>query len=217
MPDPLSQPSPAGLLCRRCHARLVAVLAALFCLSWLPGSPASGADPAFPPAVSIEEAGERHRLRLTGSSERVFLVFRVYEIAHYAELAGRTSLGPEEVIVDGPGKALMIRFQRDLGVERVRREFARSLRRNGQPAWLEDAGDTITRFLAAIDRGARAGDRLLFFWLDGGHLFVNFNGERVFAAQDTAFAKLIWSIWFGADPVCDREALLAQVAPGVVP
>jgi len=196
---------------------LVAALLFLPVFLVLSGSPASGAVPAFPPMVGIEEGGERHRLRLTGRSERVFLVFRVYEIAHYAELAGRTSLEPEEVVADGRAKALMIRFQRDLGVERVRKEFARSLRRNGQPAWLEDAGDTISTFLAAIDRGARAGDRLLFFWLDGGRLLVDFNGERVFAAQDTAFAKLIWSIWFGADPVCDREALLAQVAPGEVP
>ncbi|KGE04364.1 chalcone isomerase family protein [Pseudohaliea rubra] len=174
----------------------------------------AGAKPAFPPVVSIEEAGERHRLLLTGRTERVFFIFRVYEIAHYAELAGGSPLDPGEVVTDGRGKALMIHFQRDLGVEQIREEFDRSLRRNAQPEWLQEARDTIASFLAAIDRGARAGDQLQFFWLDGGRLFVNFNGERVFAASDLAFAKLIWSIWFGADPVCDREDLLALVAPG---
>ncbi|MEQ8262032.1 chalcone isomerase family protein [Pseudohaliea sp.] len=167
---------------------------------------------AFPQALSLHLDGERHQLQFTGESARVVFVFRVYEIAHYAAIEDRPALTPEAVLADDRSKALMLHFQRDLGVERIRSEFAKSLRRNAQPAWLEAADDTIERFLAGIDRGVTAGDRLVFYWLEGGRLRVEFNGERAFEVADIAFARLLWSIWFGADPVCDREALLAGLS-----
>lgn len=163
----------------------------------------------FPSSLSLHLDGERHQLRFTGESARVFLIFRVYEIAHYAAIGDQRALTPEAVLTDDHSKALVLHFQRDLGVEQIRSEFAKSLRRNAQPGWLEAADDTIERFLGAIDRGVTAGDRLVFYWLAGGRLRVEFNGENSFAATDGAFARLLWSIWFGEDPVCDREALLA--------
>ncbi|MEQ8515864.1 MAG: chalcone isomerase family protein [Chromatocurvus sp.] len=167
----------------------------------------------FPPELPLEEGGETHRLTFTGESERVFLLFNIYAIAHYAEVDGRPPLSLDNVVADGRGKAIVIRFDRKLGLERIRDEFADSIRRNGQPEWLAEAEPTIAAFMRAIDRDARAGDQLVFYWLAGGRLFAEFNGERAFAATDTAFAKLIWSIWFGDDPVCDRAEMLAQVTP----
>jgi hypothetical protein len=43
-------------------------------------------------------------------------------------------------------------------------------------------------------------------------VLTEFNGERVFTADDPAFAKLVWSIWFGRDPVCDVDDLLTRPA-----
>lgn len=171
-------------------------------------------DQIFPAGKTISEDGETHRLTLTGKSERVFLFFRIYDIAHYAEVDGWPPLSTDAVVTDGRSKALQIRFNRKLGVERIRKEFADSLRRNAQPEWLAEAEPTMAAFMKAIDRDARAGDQLVFYWLPGGRLFADFNGERSFSATDTAFARLIWSIWFGDDPVCDRDELLAQLASG---
>lgn len=171
----------------------------------------------FLPSLSLQLDGEAHQLQFTGESARVFLIFRVYEIAHYAAVEDQPALTQDTVLADGRSKALVLHFRRDLGVERIRSEFAKSLRRNAQPAWLEAADDTITDFLAAIDRGVKADDRLVFYWLDGGRLWVEFNGERAFKATDVAFARLLWSIWFGADPVCDREELLARLGAGSSP
>ncbi len=167
---------------------------------------------AFPQSLSLHLGEERQQLQFTGECARAFLIFRVYEIAHYAAIDDQPALTPEAVLADDRSKALVLRFQRDLGMERIRGEFARSLRRNAQPGWLEAADDTIERFLAAIDRGVTADDRLVFYWLEGGRLRVEFNDERSFVATDIAFARLLWSIWFGADPVCDREALLARLS-----
>jgi hypothetical protein len=166
----------------------------------------------FPPSLSLQLDGERHQLQFTGESERRFLIFRVYEVAHYAAIDGQPALTAEGLLADDRSKALVLDFQRDLGVDRIRGELAKSLRRNAQPGRLEAAEDTIERFLAAIDRGVTAGDRLVLYWLEGGRLRVEFNGDRAFAATDVAFARLLWSIWFGADPVCDREALLARLS-----
>lgn len=167
---------------------------------------------AFPGEKTVIEDGETHRLALTGKTERVFLFLRIYAIAHYAEVDGWPPLSPGAVVADGRRKALQIRFNRKLGAERIRKEFADSLRRNARPEWLAEAEPTIAAFINAIDRDARDGDQLVFYWLPGGQLFAEFNGERAFAATDTAFAKSIWSIWFGDDPVCDRDELLARLA-----
>jgi hypothetical protein len=120
-----------------------------------------------------------------------------------------SDLTPATVIVDGPAKALSIHFARTLSMKRVREELRSSIQRNAQPQWLERAERTIDRFLAAIDRDVKAGDRLVYYWLPGGRIHAAFNGEVLFTAKDVLFARLIWLIWFGDDPVCDRDALLA--------
>jgi len=191
-----------------------AVLLALECLLGallLMSSAHADREHVFPAEKTISENGQIHRLAFTGKTERVFLFFSVYAIAHYAEIDGWPSLSPDTVVADGRRKALQIRFSRKLGAERIRRELADSLRRNARPEWLAEAAPTIAAFMKAIDRDARDGDQLVFVWLPGGELFAEFNGERSFSATNTAFARLIWSIWFGDDPVCDREELLAQL------
>ncbi|MEM1230606.1 MAG: chalcone isomerase family protein [Pseudomonadota bacterium] len=171
---------------------------------------ASGTEP-FPPVLTIADGDEQRQLALTGNDRRVVLIFRVYDIAHYAESSDLAPMSVANVIDDGPAKAISIRFLRKLRVNQIRQEFDASLRLNGQPEWLEAAQPTIDAFLAAIDRDASKGDRFSIVWLDGGRLFAEFNGERAFEASDTAFAKLIWSIWFGEEPVCDRDKLLAEL------
>lgn len=188
-----------------------AIIAFLLVLLSMSSALRAGDAGAFPPELVADEGGETHHLAFTGQSERVFLLFQVYTIAHYAEAGGRPPLSLENVVEDGRAKAIVIRFKRKLGRERIRDEFADSIRRNGEPEWLAEAESTIAAFIGAIDRDARAGDELVFYWLPGGRLFAEFNGERSFAATDTAFARLIWSIWFGDDPVCDRDELLAEL------
>lgn len=169
---------------------------------------------AFPAALTVRAQGETHRLSLTGDAQRAFLIFPVYEIAHYADLDAGGAPSLASVVSDGRAKALMIRFDRSLSVARIRDEFARSLQRNAQPRWLDAAADTIEAFMASIDRDVSRGDRLVFYWLPEGRLLAEFNGERAFAATDVAFAKLLWAIWFGDNPVCDRRELLARVSTG---
>ena len=173
---------------------------------------ASNSPPAFPSALTVIDEGELREMRLTGRSKRMVLFFRVYEIAHYAEIAQQPPLSLQNVVSDDRAKAIMIAFKRKLDRDQIRDEFAKSLRKNARKDWLDTAEPTIELFLQAIDRDARDGDTLIFYWLEGGRLSVEFNGEASFAANDTAFARLIWSIWFGDNPACDREQLLARVS-----
>ena len=172
-------------------------------------------DMDFHPHLEVFDGDQPIRVSLTGQTARTFLLFRVYNMAHYAEpLAGKDAgLSPATVLKDGPVKAIVITFARRLGMERVRKELRISVQRNAQPGWLEQAGVTLKAFLAAIDRDIQPGDRLTYYWLPEGRLFVEFNGERFFTAQNVIFAKLIWSIWFGDAPACNREALLALSPP----
>ncbi|WP_439107933.1 chalcone isomerase family protein [Congregibacter sp.] len=177
----------------------------------------AGASSAEPPAtLSTRSDGTNYNLRYTGRAERVFLFLKIYEIAHYAARADGAALSFETVITDQRPKAILIRFERKLGRDRIREELAKSLRKNAQENWLEDAGASVDAFMAAIDRDANAGDQLVFYWLPEGKLMVEFNGEPSFETKDLAFAKLIWSIWFGDDPACEREGLLAQAASAPV-
>ncbi|MEM1402668.1 MAG: chalcone isomerase family protein [Pseudomonadota bacterium] len=175
----------------------------------------AGGDVQFPPQLSFDEQGVTHELVLTGEAERVVLIFRVYDIAHYTEQSHYYDLSPETVISDGPSKAIVINFARKLSQNQIRDEFDKSLRKNAEPEWLEAAGPTIDRFVNAIDRDAKEGDQLVFYWLEGGQVYTDFNGERAFEVSDEAFAKLVWSIWFGAEPACDREELLARSATAI--
>lgn len=195
----------SSVRCFRCALLLVASL----CVSAL-----VQADDPDAVAVRLEftENGETHRLLLTGEAKRNFLIFPVYSIAHYAQGSARGALtSPAAVLADGAPKALVIRFARRLRAARIREELATSLRRNARPAWIERATASIDRFLGAIDRDARSGDRVAYYWLPGGRLIAEFNGQRFFSAEDPDFARLLWAIWFGEDPVVDREALLARI------
>jgi len=160
----------------------------------------------------LQDRAVERTLTLTGQDRRVFLVFNVYDIAHYAE-PGAPLEEPGALLRDGAAKAIAIRFSRNIGRDRVRRELRKTLQINAQPAWLEEAQETIDAFVAAIDRDAREGDQLVYSWLEGGRLRAEFNGEPFFEVEDEVFAKLIWSIWFGEEPVCDTDKLLARV-PG---
>jgi len=172
----------------------------------------TAADGGFPGRLLFDDDMESRVLELTGEAERVFFVFTIYEIAHYAEavaFSGRPE--PAAVISDGPAKAIALKFTRGIGRDRIRREFEKTLRRNADLAWLESADTTIREFITAIDRDAAAGDRLVYYWLPGGRVVAEYNGQRFFSVTDTPFAKLIWSIWFGDDPVCDSRKLLARL------
>ena len=180
----------------------------------LAGAPELRAGAAFLPELVFSDGDERFRMALTGQTERRFLIFRVYDMAHYAAVdTGAAALSPANVVSDGPAKAIAITFARNLGMERIRDELLSSIQRNARPGWMEEAGESLQRFLAAVDRDARAGDRLVYYWLPGGRLFAEFNGEEFFATRDLPFAKLIWSIWFGEEPACDSEELLAVNLP----
>jgi hypothetical protein len=194
--------------------RRFAILACLL-LSFAAAAPLSaGSQAAFPQRLTVDASGRAHELVRTGVAERVFLIFRVYDMAHYIDASslGSGALTPGGVLQDGPAKAIAITFARTLRQEQIRKEFDRSLRRNAREEWLEKARTTISRFTASIDRDATEGDRLTFFWLPNGRVLTEFNGERVFTADDPAFAKLVWSIWFGRDPVCDVDDLLTRPA-----
>lgn len=190
--------------------------AILFCILLLPlgaSAPvAAAAQAGFPQRLTVDGSDRTHELVLTGLAERVFLIFRVYDMAHYIDAAslGTAELTPRGVLQEGPAKAIAIIFARTLRQEQIRREFDKSLRRNAREEWLEQAGATIRRFTASIDRDATEGDRLTFYWLPDGRVLTEFNGQRVFTADDPAFAKLVWSIWFGRDPVCNVDDLLAR-------
>lgn len=193
-------------------------LAILVCTLLLPFGAAApvcaGSQAEFPRQLTVDAGGRTHELELTGLAERMFFIFRVYDMAHYIEASSMTSaaLTPRSILQDGPAKAIAIVFARTLGQEQIRKEFDRSLRRNARAEWLEKAGTTIRRFTASIDRDATEGDRLIFYWLPDGRVLAEFNGQRVFTADEPAFAKLVWSIWFGRDPVCDVDDLLASSA-----
>ena len=175
-------------------------------------SASASAAASFAPRLDVVEEGVAHELTFTGEDKRQFLLFSVYSIAHYAELPAAGDASPTTKIVsDGPAKAISIRFSRKLSRDLVRHELRKTLQRNAESQWLVDAKDTIEGFIEAIDRGTVAGDRLTYFWLPGGRLIAEFNDERFYTVEDLAFAKLIWSIWFGANPVCDTAKLLAEL------
>lgn len=186
-----------------------AVLLLLLLVLQLP-APALAAE-SFAEQLPLPGVGQDIGLELTGSSQRRVLLFKVYDIAHYAVADGEQTLSADKVLDAGPARALVIRFSRTLGQQQIRSEFRKSLERNAQPDWLEAAHGSVEAFIARIDRDADKGDELAFYWLPGGELRAYFNGELSFEVQDAAFARSLWSIWFGEHPACDKDELLLRL------
>lgn len=169
---------------------------------------ATGAE--FPETVRFRHAGRSYELRATGLAVRRVAFFKVYGMAHYANApAGLSRDGLlASVLSESVAKQVTMHFARDIDGDRISDSLVKSLRRNADDATLHAAASAIEQFAAAIRQDVRAGQRFTVRWLPGGVTVCVFDGQEVLVMHNGAFARALWSMWFGDRPVVDRDALL---------
>lgn len=162
---------------------------------------------AFPSTIEIPDLeNERvYILHKTGETERRFLFFKVYQMAHYALIEGRFSTP-----LKSPGpKAVRIEFARTLDGKKIRDEFLETLRQSVDAADWRTIETSAEAYAKPFAQGkTRKGDRFQVVWHPATSIRSSFNGETMAEIENTAFAEALWAIWTGPDAVVDREALL---------
>ncbi|MGJ3243969.1 MAG: chalcone isomerase family protein [Opitutales bacterium] len=173
---------------------------------------AGGLD-AFPETITLslelDEGNPPVTLRKTGETERRFLFFRVYRMAHYALPASGGSAG-DILEASGP-KLVRIIFDRKLDGAKLRDQFTETLRRGVPPETWRKIRRSAAEYAAPFARGDTGkGDRFEVVWLENGRIRSFFNGRLMADINNPDFPRALWSVWFGPQAVVDRDALLRE-------
>ena len=159
-------------------------------------------------------------LGLLGVGVRKKLVFNVYAGALYVEVAamaaGLESLAEEKLfhaVIHGEfKKRIVMHFVRDVGADRVRDNFAESLRNNMTEEDYAAEKEDMERFLAAV-KEVKEGEEFELV-TRGREIRVKQGGALLFEASSVRLARGMWACWFGKKPVDEtlRGALVSRAA-----
>jgi len=169
---------------------------------------ATGASATFPESLRCEEAGSSQALlHRTGESSRSLLNLKIYRLAHYTDIAPQSG----SLLADSGTKQMRLLFEREIEGARVRAEFLTSLRARITPQEWEAIAPTAEAYCAPFVEGkVSKGDLYVVTWLPDGTLISRLNGQHLGTQRDAAFARALWSIWFGERSVVDPLALAGK-------
>ncbi len=164
---------------------------------------------SFPREISFDHEGKSYQLQATGVATRKKFFVKVYSVAHYLQ-AGAAKGGADILSVimqDNNAKQLTIKWVRNVEAAKVQDGFRESLSASEQA---NQQGD-INKFVQWFSRDVQKGDEHVLRWLPGGYVEVLLNGTKVGSLTNPAFAKGLWSIWFGENSVVDRNSLISLI------
>ena len=158
----------------------------------------------------IEVAGKPLLLNGMGIRKVTMLEVEVYVAGLYLEQRSRDAL---EIIGSAQTKRIALRFKRRVG----RRELVQ--------IWEEGFKKNAGRELAALRNriymlsswmpDLHAGDTLTFTYIAGRGVEVGINGNAKGTIVGASFARTLWSIWLGAEPLNEelKRGLLGLRTP----
>lgn len=178
-------------------------------LSFLPPVQASA---MFPNTVEISPEGraegEKIRLHKTGESERKILFLRIYWIAHYLELPYTEEVPVHE---SHSPRAVHLVFQRTISGKRIEKEFIELIQSRCNDSEWADLQESVYAYTRPFAEGnVRKGDRFTLEWIPPFKLVSFFNEDLISSIDNPRFARLLWSVWTGADSIVDAQALLGK-------
>jgi hypothetical protein len=169
----------------------------------------------FSDTLFVEEAGESHVLRLTGTAVREATVFKldVYAVGSYVGAGEALGDDPAAAIVAAEApKRIVMEFVRDVEADRVTGAYREGIEKNFGDDTGAFAADLET-LLAFFGDDVASGDRLVLTYLPGTGIFAR-HGERVSdPLNNPALARAVWTIWFGDDPV-SKDMRERMAGPG---
>lgn len=170
----------------------------------------------YPDSVVVVTPTGEHTLAATGAGlrEKTFLKADVYTIVSYIDASAAIDTTPALAILelDAP-KRLQMDIRRHVPQKKLESALTRAIAAN-----VDDVGavaDDLAAFFAYFPGDAREGDRVVFDYLPEVGLTTCLNGEVKGVIANKAFAKALWSVWFGRSPEDDHlvRALVSRLTP----
>ena len=157
----------------------------------------------IPSQVTLVHGERRTPLVLVGSGVRKQLMFKVYELAVYAQ-PGADWSRPYQALTGGRSVInLHLVFLRDTTGNKVRTAVEDGFRHaHGADHDFQEPLDTL---LDELEQGMSAGQGLDLVWVPGEGLFTLIDGREKVSFPGDAFAKAILDVWVG--PQCVSESL----------
>jgi hypothetical protein len=167
----------------------------------------------FPGQVSFTHDGKNYTLTLTGVSVRKKLIFKVYGMAHYIESfsKGSDKEAFDAVMAEGKAKQITMEFARDVDAAKIRETYGESFKEHATVGELKAIKPSLDQFLGFFTQDVKENDRFVLRWIPGGTITSTIIGQEKPPITDAAFARILWSIWFGEDSVVDRDDLVQRM------
>lgn len=172
-----------------------------------------GSGATFPAEVNFEQNGKKYHLALTGTATRKKFFVKVYGVASYLQDGGAPAAGDKysEFFNDAKAKQLTIKWVHEAPADKVRDQYVESFKTNVSPEDLNRLQPEINTWLSFFNRDIQKGDEQVIRWIPGGIIEFSVNGQKVGSINNEAFARGLWSLWFGPNTSFDKAALVSQM------
>lgn len=172
----------------------------------------SATETVFPREITFRSGGKDYHLQATGVSSRKKMVFKLYGVAHYLQDASSAKGDKFQAVLD-PSKAkqLTLKWVRDVPADKIQSAYRESVADALSEAESTQLKPQIDQYVGFFSEDVKKGDEQVIRWTPGGHIEVILNGKSVGDITNEAFAKALWTIWFGNHSVVKRDALVSEM------
>ncbi|MCS6976009.1 MAG: chalcone isomerase family protein [Gemmatales bacterium] len=169
-----------------------------------------GSDTRFETVIESKIAGNKVKLRLTGTAMRKRLIFNVYAVGSYIEENSKPASAEELVALDVP-KQLHLVMERDVAGKDVADNFQAAIRANYPEPQFREEIQILTEYLAS--QTIRKGDHIWLTHVPGVGLNVILVGKAERTIRNPKFARAVWDIYFGPNNIGTevKRGLLARL------
>jgi hypothetical protein len=202
------------------HTRLLLLCGILLCVAGVVGfgqenakEPSTGK--TFPVQVTYTYNGAEHTMSLTGMTVRKKFVFKVYGMAHYMEEPVKASEADalKAVLEEGKSKQITMDFARDVDAAKIKDAYADGFKENATSDELKSIQPQVDQFTSYFTDEVKENQQFILRWLPGGVVIASIAGVEKPPITSPAFARVLWSIWFGNNSIVDREDLVNRILP----
>lgn len=165
----------------------------------------------FPREVTVTYEGKSYTLQATGVATRKKFFVKVYSVAHYLQKDAFPVNGDKfaEILTDGKAKQLTIKWVHKADAKKVQEGYLESFKNSLTAEEFTGLKSKIEQYAHFFAADVQKGDEHILRWFPGGTIEVVINGEKAGSITDPAFAKGLWSLWFGDKSVVDRNQLIS--------
>ncbi len=167
----------------------------------------------FPAQVSFEHAGTKYQLEKTGEATRKKFFVKVYYVASYLENGVVTNKANafDQILTDNKAKQLTLKFVHEASASKIHEAYEDSFKKEISGEEYAAMRKDIDTYMGFFNADVNVGDEQVIRWLPGGYIEVIINGKSAGNITNPAFAKALFSIWFGPNSIVKREDLVALI------